>query len=60
MYYERRRVEACVDESAHHALCVFIITAEIRDCVCLLHPLQSCSLGFVDLLSEFWKLFESR
>jgi len=30
-------------------LCVFIITAEIRDCVCLLRQylLQSCSLGFV-------------
>ena len=23
MFYERRRAEACVDESAHHALCVW-------------------------------------
>ena len=27
MCYERRRAEACVDESAHHALCVLFITA---------------------------------
>jgi len=29
MCYDRRRAEACVDESAHHALCVFITAGPI-------------------------------
>jgi len=38
MCYERRRAEACVDESAHHALGLIL-------CVLLLQDLlQSCAL----------------
>ena len=43
MCYERRRAEACVDESAHHALCVFITAVPITK--------QNCSR---DMYPHFW------
>ena len=40
MCYERRRAEACVDESAHHALANSVLV-----CLLLQDLLQSCSRG---------------
>ena len=50
MCYERRRAEACVDESAHHALvtaycvCVYCVLF-IAIYYCSTVPIRSCRVG---------------